>query len=730
MAPHRFRAAAVWLGGCIAMSAGCHPGPGAGPPARSGEPSAPPAAAVRPVKDVYHGVAVEDPYRWLENGADPEVRAWSAGQNAAARAYLDRIPAIAGIRKRVTELMAEGSPRYDALSWASGRLFALKTQPPAQQAILVVMESAADPASERVLFDPNAVDPSGGMSIDFFEASFDGRFVAVSVSSGGSEAGDVQVIDVAGRHRLDDLVPRVNGGTAGGSVAWNADGTGFWYTRYPRPGERDDAELGFHQQVYFHALGTPTKADRYELGRDLPRIAEIRLESSRDGRFVIALVQKGDGGEFTLHLRDASGRWSRVADYDDRVVAATLDDRGSLWMVSHEGAPRGMVRRLALDAAPEARRAEVVVPELEDAIETDFSRARGIWTSERRLFVRYQQGGPNAVRVFDLSGAPKGTLPLLPISSVGDLVPLDGDDVLFRNESWLSPPAWMRWSAAAGTVAPTALVERSTADFSDCEVVRDQAVSKDGTRVPISILRRRGIALDGTHPTLLYGYGGYGLSRKPAFQARLKLWLERGGVYAVAHLRGGGEFGEAWHLQGNLVNKQNVFDDFHACARRLVDAGTTTPGRLAILGGSNGGLLMGAVLTQHPDCCRVVVSSVGVYDMMRVERTPNGAFNVPEFGTVQDPVLFKAMRAYSPYHNVRDGARYPAILMMTGDNDPRVDPWHSRKMVARLQAASASGAPILLRTSASSGHGIGTALSERIEESTDLFAFVIAQLGM
>lgn len=712
------------------MSAGCHPGPGSKPPAGSTPAGSPPAAAERPVTDVYHGTAVVDPYRWLEDGSDAEVRAWSAGQNAAARAYLDRLPATAAVRERVKELMTEGSARYEGLAYAGGRLFALKTQPPLQQALLVVMDAGADPASERLLFDPNAVDPGGGTSIDFFEPSFDGRAVAVSVSSGGSESGDVKVIDVVAARLLDDLVPRVNGGTAGGSVAWNSDATGFWYTRYPRKGERAEDDLNFFQQVWFHVLGTATERDRYEFGRELPRIAEIRLESSRDGRFVLATVQKGDGGEFTVHLRDAAGAWTRVADYDDRVVAATLDDQGALYLVSRRGAPRGKVLRLRLDGAVDAARAEAVVPELEDAIESDFSGAIGIWTTERRLFVRYQQGGPNAVRMFDLAGAAAGTLPVLPISSVGDLVPLEGDDVLFRNESWLVPPAWMRWKAAEGAVVPTALVERSAADFTDCEVVRDQAVSKDGTRVPVSILRRKGTVLDGKNPTLVNGYGGYGISRKPAFQARLRVWLERGGVFAVAHIRGGGEFGDTWHLQGNLANKQNVFDDFHAVTRRLVDAGYTTPGRLAILGGSNGGLLMGAVLTQHPGCCRAVVSTVGVYDMMRVERTPNGAFNVPEFGSVEDPVLFRAMLAYSPYHNVRDGTRYPAILMMTGENDPRVDPWHSRKMVARLQAASVSGLPILLRTSASSGHGIGTALSERIEENTDLFTFLIAQLGM
>jgi prolyl oligopeptidase len=302
--------------------------------------------------------------------------------------------------------------------------------------------------------------------------------------------------------------------------------------------------------------------------------------------------------------------------------------------------------------------------------------------------------------------------------------------VLFRSNSFVRPPAWYRFDPDEEEPARTALFVSSPADFHDVEVQRAYATSRDGTRVPLSILRRKGVALDGNNPTILYGYGGYGISISPFFDPGLSLWLEQGGVYAVANLRGGGEYGEAWHLAGNLTRKQTVFDDFLACAEHLVGAGYTNSGRLAIMGGSNGGLLMGAAFTQRPDLFRAVVSFVGLYDMLRVELDPNGAFNVTEFGTVADPEQFRALYAYSPYHRVVDGAAYPAVIFITGENDGRVNPAHSRKMTARLQAASGSGRPVLLRTSASAGHGLGTSLHERIVEETDMYAFLFDQLGM
>jgi prolyl oligopeptidase len=319
-------------------------------------------------------------------------------------------------------------------------------------------------------------------------------------------------------------------------------------------------------------------------------------------------------------------------------------------------------------------------------------------------------------------------LPILPVSSVG-AVERVGEDLLVRNESFVEPPAWYRFTAADGKVTKTALAQTSPWDFSRIEVVREEAVSRDGTRVPLNILRPKGIRLDGGNPTLLTGYGGFNIALSPSFSRVSAAWLEQGGVIAVANLRGGSEFGEAWHRAGALTYKRNVFDDFYACARWLAEKGYARPEKLAIEGGSNGGLLMGAALTQHPEAFRAVVAHVGYFDSLRVEAAPNGVFNTTEYGSVKDPVQFRALYDYSPYHHVKDGTHYPAVLFMTGANDPRVEPFHSRKMVARLQA-SGTRQPVLLRTSSGSGHGFGTALSERIAQAVDVHAFLFAELGV
>jgi prolyl oligopeptidase len=340
-------------------------------------------------------------------------------------------------------------------------------------------------------------------------------------------------------------------------------------------------------------------------------------------------------------------------------------------------------------------------------------------------------GGPSRVRVFDQKGHAKGVVPTLPVSAVYGASSPRGDDMIYNNVSYLTPGAWYRYDPATGKAARTALFQTSPIDFSDAEVSREWAVSKDGTKIPMSVIRRKGIKLDGTAPTLLTGYGGFNISLAPYFDPALRLWLDRGGVSVVANLRGGGEYGEEWHHAGNLTKKQNVFDDFAACAKQLIDAGYTKPANLAIISGSNGGLLMGAALVQHPEMYRAVVSYVGIYDMLRCEAiTANAVFNITEYGTVKDPAQFKALYAYSPYQHVADGTAYPAVLFLTGANDPRVNPANSRKMTARLQAASSSKAPVLLRTSSTTGHGFDSSLDEQVEEGADVWAFLFDVLGL
>jgi prolyl oligopeptidase len=688
----------------------------------AGAVSDPPATRTKTVTDDYHGVQVAEEYRWLEDTNDPEVKDWVQGQNTRTQAYLDALPARSALRRRLQRAYQESSPRYSDLRQEGGTLFARKVQPPKEQPLLVALGPAADPASGRVIVDPSARSAKDTLSMDWYVPSHDGKKVAVALSAGGSEDADLHILDTLTGEELEAPIPRVNFPTAGGSAAWTADGSTIYYTRYPQGNERPPQDRGFYQQVWRHRLGTPASADAYVIGNEFPRIAEIQLES-RDGKSLLVSVANGDGGEFAHYLLGADGTWTQVTRFEDHVVSATLGPDEALYLVSRKDAPRGKVLRLPI-ARPRLAAAEIIVAEGEVSIEPPLT------VSQSGLYVPRVAGGPSQVDIYDHRGKPLGGLPLPPISSVDAVVGSDRGAVLYGSETFLDPPGWYRF-AGSGSPVRTALSTKSPLRFDDTEVVREFAVSRDGTRVPLNIIRRKGIRLDGQNPTLLTAYGGYGISLAPSFVGNGgRIWLDGGGLYVVANLRGGGEYGEAWHQAGRLTRKQNVFDDFAACAKHLIDRGYTSPPRLAIEGGSNGGLLMGAALTQQPQLFRAVVSYVGIYDMVRVERDPNGTFNVTEYGSVHDPEQFRALYAYSPYHHVTDGTAYPAVFLLTGDNDGRVNPAHSRKMTARLQAATSSGRPILLRTTASAGHGFGTAASERIEQEADVFAFLFDQLGM
>ncbi len=691
-------------------------------------PTAKPATETpkKPVSTKYQGVTVDDPYQWLEKDDEPDVKAWSDAQNQRTRQYLDQLPDRGAIEKQLTEWYAKTSPSYSSLVSRPGLLFAMKFQPPKQQPLLVTLTSADDLKSEKIVLDPNVLDAKGTTAIDWFVPSLDGKYVAVSLSKGGSEDGTLHFYETATGKALPDAIAHVQYPTAGGSAAWNADGTGIYYTRFPRKGERPEADLNFYQQVYFHKLGTPDTKDTYSIGKDFPRIAEIVLEGSRDARYILASVANGDGGDFEHYLLvpegSASGEWKQITKFSDQIKAAHLGRDNALYLLSRNAAPRGKVLRLPLET-PELNKAVEIVPTGEPVIQQ-------IVPTADALFVGDLLGGPSQIRRFGLDGKGETIIPIPKISAVQEMVALEDGSLLFRDQSYTEPAAWFHCPKEKTEPVKTALRSTSPVSFADIEVAREFATSKDGAKIPLNIIFRKGMKRDGQNPTLLYGYGGYGISMSPNFEFTRRLWFDHGGVYVVANIRGGGEFGEDWHKAGNLTKKQNVFDDFAAAAEYLIKEKYTRPEKLAIQGGSNGGLLMGAMITQHPDLMRAVVSQVGIYDMLRVELAPNGAFNVTEFGTVKDPEQFKALYAYSPYHHVVDGTKYPSILMMTGANDGRVAPYHSRKMVARLDEANKSQNPILLRTSSSAGHGIGTALNERIKQLADIYAFLFAQLGM
>jgi prolyl oligopeptidase len=446
----------------------------------------------------------------------------------------------------------------------------------------------------------------------------------------------------------------------------------------------------------------------------------------------MAEVANGDGGQFEHYIMDSSGHWTQVTHFEDDIVSAKFGPNDALYLLSRKDAPRGKILRLPVPNLPLSQ-AKLAVAESSGSDTDEGGRAsiENFVPAPGRLYVIDIAGGPSRVRVFDDQARSLPSPPLPPISAVDEAVSIGGT-LLFRVSTYLAPPAWYQFDGAGGKSTRLALSETSTFNVDNFEVVREFATSKDGTRVPLNILRRKGTKLDGTNPTLLWGYGGYGVNETPHYFGRLSplIWLDQGGVFVDTNLRGGAEYGEEWHRAGNLTHKQNVFDDFIACAHYLIDRKYTSPEHFAIIGASNGGLLMGAALTQRPALFRAVVSLVGIYDMLRVELDPNGAFNTMEFGSVKDPAQFQALYAYSPYHHVKDRTAYPAILFLTGENDHRVNPMQSRKMTARLQAASTSGHPILLRTSSNAGHGIGTALDEAIEEDADVFSFLFNELGV
>jgi prolyl oligopeptidase len=686
-------------------------------------PDAPPATPKKPVTDRYGNLTVVDDYRWLEDGHDPAVHAWADAQNARTQKLLRALPGRDVLAAQLGAIARFRTTSYAALVYRGELIFALKYAPPKQQPFLVVRRGL-DGNDERVLVDPTLLDPSGATTIDWFAVARDGKRVAVSLSKSGSERGDLHIYDVASGKALPDVIAHVQDGTAGGSAAFTSDGEGIFYTRYPPPGERPAADLAVYQQVWLHKLGAPPASDTYEMGKELPRIAEIELEASRDGRWILAQVENGDGGDFLFFLRGPDGKWQELARFEDRVVAATFGRGGdqSLYLVSLKDAPLGRVLRLPL-ATPQLHKATVIVPAGEGAITE-------VRATDARLWVVDLLGGPSRLRSFALDGSDGKTIATPPVSNVTDLAPLAGDDLALHVSTYVARPAWYRTSAARPKPELTSLRSAAPVDFSNIEVTRATATSKDGTKIPFTVLCLKGTRRDGKNAAVLYGYGGFAISETPSYNATWAPWLESGGVLALANLRGGGEYGDSWHKAGQLTRKQNVFDDFIAVAEQLVHDGWTSTARLGALGRSNGGLLMGAALTQRPDLFHAIVSGVGIYDMLRSELTSNGQFNVTEYGSTKDPAQLTALYAYSPYHHVSDGKKYPALLFFTGDNDPRVDPMHSRKMVARLQAASASTQPILLRTSAKTGHGMGSSLDEEIALDVDVQSFFFAELGV
>ena len=665
--------------------------------------------------DVRHGVEVRDPYRWLEDGEADEVRAWSEAQGRHTRAALDAIPFASAIRERLRALFSIGL--VSAPIVRGDLYFHQRRTGDQEQPVLYVRHGRE--GADRVLLDPASLAADRTSALDWYYPSDDGGRVAYGVSEGGSEMSVLRVRETETGHDLPDLIPHARAC----SLEWRPDGSGFFYTRYPEPGTVPAGEENYHRRVYEHTLGRDWREDPLVFGGDRPPEDWPSVHLSPDGHWLAVSVSRG-WTRTDVYLRDLSSSanfFKTVVEGVDAIFGVEpRNDR--LYLQTNLGAPRSRLVAADLDRpGPESWRD--VLPEGPDVLEA--AALIGDW-----IVAVWLRDASSRVTIHTLDGQRMHDVALPVIGSVAGLTgEWDGREAFLGFTSYAVPPTVYRLALPQPTLE---LWARAPGEV-DRDRFRVRLVrypSRDGTPVSMFLVDARERPTDGRGAALLTGYGGFSVSHTPAFGRGVILFLERGGLYAVAHLRGGGEYGEDWHRQGMLAHKQNVFDDFLAAADFLVQEGHAARDRLAIMGGSNGGLLVGAAVTQRPSLFRAAVCQVPLLDMVRYPLFRIARLWIPEYGSAEDPEALRWLYAYSPYHRVRDGTPYPAVLLTTGESDSRVDPLHARKMAARLQAATSSSHPVLLRIEARAGHGQGKPLSKALEEWADVWTFVFAELGL
>jgi prolyl oligopeptidase len=669
--------------------------------------------------EVLHGETIPDPYRWLEDGADPDTRAWTERQNALTEDWLARVPARQAIRQRLDELLSIGA--LSVPTPARGRYFYQRREGRQNQPVLYVRDGVA--GVDRPAIDPNALDPAGTTALDWYYPSDDGRLLAYGLSRDGSEQSVLHVYDVEAGTSLPERIPR----TRSADLAWLPDTSGFYYTRYPEPDTVPAGEEHYHRAVYFHPLGADPVDDPLVYQ---PREKEYwpGVGLSLDGRWlIISVARTFDQTDLYLGDRNAAG-WSpapplvAVAEnlpysFDGEVV------RGRLYLRTNLDASTYRMYEVDPERPQRGHWRELVPPRPDAVLE-------GARVVGDRLVLSYLERASSRLRLADLDGGIRHEVQLPTLGSLFGLgAESDGHELFVGFSSYTVPPSVYRLDLATDHLALWRRVEADV-DPERYEVHQVSVPSADGTEITMFLVHQRGLKRDGDAPTYLTGYGGFNISMTPAFSRSLLLWLEHGGLVAIPNIRGGGEYGESWHQGGMLGRKQNSFDDFIAAAEWLIRERYTRPERLAAAGGSNGGLLMGAVLTQRPELFRAVVIQVPLLDMLRYHRFLIARLWIPEYGSPDDPEAFRWLRAYSPYHHVRPGTPYPAVLLATAESDTRVDPMHARKMAARLQAATASGRPVLLRLEAQAGHGAGKPLTKVLDELTDTWTFVFSEVGV
>lgn len=671
--------------------------------------------------DTFHGVDVPDPYRWLEDDVrnSEEVASWVKSQSEFARSYLDKLPSLDRFKERLTKLW--NYERFSVPSQKAGKYFFYNNDGLQNQSVLFVAENYTEDG--RVLIDPNAWTKDGTASLGLTKVSDDGRYLAYCRKESGSDWSTIYVMEIdSGKQLEDELL-----WTRWANIVWNADSTGFYYTRYAKPEEGQQFQSSVTDpMIMFHELGTPQEEDQLVYQQPDHPTWSFWLQRSDDDRHLILSIAESTDPQNQVWYRSSQSavdaKWSPLIDDFENEFSFVGNDGDRLFFQTDLDAPTKRI--VAMDVAEPGR------DHLTEIIPADRATLDGVSLLSGKFIASYMQDVVSRVRLFNLDGTPAGEVKLPGIGSAGGFGGKQKDtETFFSFTSYTTPTSIYRYDVTTGDVEQ---IRTPQVDFDpeQYEVRQAFVTSKDGTRVPIIVSHRKGLQLDGKNPTLLYGYGGFNISITPGFSVERAVWMDQGGVLAVANMRGGGEYGETWHKAGKTVNKQNVFDDFIAAAEWLIAEDYCTSDKLAIQGGSNGGLLVGAVMLQRPELFGACLPAVGVMDMLRYQHFTAGHFWRGEYGTVDDPDEFKALIAYSPYHNIEPATKYPATMVTTADTDDRVVPMHSFKFGAALQSAQAGEAPILLRIESKAGHGAGTPTTKRIEAAADRWAFLWKNLGM
>ena len=679
-------------------------------------PFAYPPTPVRAVTDTLHGEAMVDPYRWLENADDPAVEAWTEAQNRFTRKVLDAWPGRGTLTQRYDKLFAIST--VTSVGVYGKRVFLEKKDGLQNQPVYEVREAAAWKAPGRVAIDPNTFRADGTVALDWKYPSPDGNLVAYGRSEGGSEHSTLFVREVKTGKDLAESIPN----TQFSSVAWDPDGRGFHYSRHPEKGEVPAGEEVFHERIYHHRLGADWKQDPLVWSGEGAPIQETRQVYGSSDHAWLFLATSTDWAKNDLYVRSAETQ-DRFLPMAQGLNGQTSADaaHGELYLLTNVDAPRYRIAK-AVPGASGPGLWQPVVPEQKGVI-------KSFVIVDNRLVLDIEENATSHIQIYGLDGTLQKEVTLPTLGTVSSLAAdPDGKEFYFRFASFAYPSMVYRYDLAGGTLAA---VEKRPLPFapSSYQSMQVWVTSKDGTKLPMFLVHRKGLKVDGQRPTVLYGYGGFDISETPEFHAAILPWLDAGGVWCDANLRGGGEFGREWHEAGRLAKKQNVFDDYYACAEWLIADGLTNAAHLVTNGGSNGGLLVGAAITQRPELWAAAVCEVPLLDMLRYQNFSIARYWVPEYGSSEDPEQFKFLRAYSPYQNVKPGVAYPPTLFTAGASDARVDALHARKMCARLQNEGAGG-PFLLRVESRAGHGQGKPTSKRIESAVDVYGFLMSRFGM